>query len=547
MKFLRLGIPAVVLLFSMLPAGSQAPESYHGLLTSRVRSGKLAPSDRLMAYVRDGKLSLGLRDAILLTLAGNSNIQIDETQIEAQKFVLLGAFSPFDPSLQSSLNINRYSSPAYSQLQGVGVSNTATYNSLSQTGQLSYTQTFTTGTSIVAGISSNKSSTNSSFYYFNPFFSSTLNFQFTQPLLRGAGRFANLAPVIIARRSLEQSRASFEAQVNDAVVQVVGQYWNAVQARGALEVQQKSLKLAETSYERDKRALELGALPPLDIYRSESEVAARKVEAIQTAYMLTQAEEALRITIGADQDPRFHSLELDLTEKPEPAGELESIQAETALADAITNRPEMDVAAKALANDETGIRLAHNQLLPNLSLTGFYQSSGLGGNEYSLSTNQLLSPGGFGSSMSQLFGFGYPGYGAAMTLNLPIRNRGGQANLGTALVSRTRDLYGQQQARELIIREVHDAIHQLDEAKLALAAGANSFDLAKKSLASEQRKFELGAETNFFVLDAQTRLAQAELGLLETQVNYQLALASVRHATGTLLEPYHVQILELFK
>jgi len=44
-----------------------------------------------------------------------------------------------------------------------------------------------------------------------------------------------------------------------------------------------------------------------------------------------------------------------------------------------------------------------------------------------------------------------------------------------------------------------------------LAAGTTSFELAQKSLASEQRKFELGAETNFFVLDAQTKLAQAEL------------------------------------
>ena len=92
---------------------------------------------------------------------------------------------------------------------------------------------------------------------------------------------------------------------------------------------------------------------------------------------------------------------------------------------------------------------------------------------------------------------------------------------------------------------MHDAVHQLEEARDALAAGAASFDLAQKTLASEQRKFELGAETNFFVLDAQTRLAQAELILLQTQVNYRIALAAVGHSTGDLLGPYHVQIAEL--
>lgn len=101
--------------------------------------------------------------------------------------------------------------------------------------------------------------------------------------------------------------------------------------------------------------------------------------------------------------------------------------------------------------------------------------------------------------------------------------------------------------REQITREVRNAVHQLEEARLALTAGTTSFELAQKSLASEQRKFELGAETNFFVLDAQTKLAQAELTLLQTQVNYRIAQAAVGHSTGDLLSPYRVQIADLSK
>jgi outer membrane protein TolC len=407
----------------------------------------------------------------------------------------------------------------------VGLSGNVTLNSLTQAGLVSYTQTFSPGTNIVASISTNKFSTNSSYNYFNPYYSSALNFQFTQPLLKGAGRFANTALIKIARRSLQQSRSTFEAEVNDTVLLVISQYWNAVEAQGALDVQQKSMKLAEASYQRDKRSLELGALPPLDIYRSQSEVAARKVEVIQAAY----------------------ASELKLTEKPETTGELEKIDTEWALAQALSQRPELDVVKASLDNDETSIRLAHNQLEPNLQLQGFYQTSGLGGNQYNLLTGQLIAAGGFGSSMSQLFGFGYPGYGGTLSLTLPIKNRGGQANLGSALVSRTRDLYTGGQVREQITQQVRNAVYQLDEARQALTAGTTSFELAQKTLASEQRKFELGAETNFFVLDAQTRLAQAELILLQTQVNYRIAVAAVGHSTGDLLGPYHVQIAELSK
>src|ERR1017187_6918639 len=63
--------------------------------------------------------------------------------------------------------------------------------------------------------------------------------------------------------------------------------------------------------------------------------------------------------------------------------------------------------------------------------------------------------------------------------------------------------------------------------------------------AEYMRKYDLGSETIFFVLEAQTELAGAKLGLLQAEINYQLAVADVDHATGELLEPYHVQIAEL--
>jgi outer membrane protein len=547
MRFTRLTFSLLFALVAFLPAAAQSPESYRGMLTARVRADKLPPPAHLADYVQDGKLKLSLRDAILLALENNSNVQIEETQVETQKFNLLGQFQPFDPIVQSALNINRSSSPAYSELQGVGLSATSTFDSLTQFGTASYTQTFVPGTNIYASLSSTKSSVNNSFYYFNPNFSSQLVIQITQPLLKGGGRFANTALIRIARRSLVQSRAVFEAEVNDAVLQVVNYYWNAVQARGALDVQQKSMKLAEASYDRDKRSLELGALPPLDIYRSQSEVAARKVGVIQSALSLTQAEEALRLAIGADRDPQLSRLGFDLTEDPQTGGDLATIDVDTAVAKALSERPEIEVAKDSLANDADAIRLAHNQMEPNLSLQGLYQSNGLGGNQYNLNTGQLIAPGGFGTSMSQLFGFGYPGYGGQLQLTLPLRNRGAKSALGNALVSRTRDLYGEGQTREQITREVHDAVHQLEEAKDALAAGAVSFDLAQKTLTSEQRKFELGTETNYFVLDAQTKLAAAELTLLQTEINYRVALAEVGHSTGDLLTPYHVKIAELSK
>src|ERR1700733_7749736 len=395
MGLFRIAMSCLLMLVATLPAEAQSPESYSALLTSRVKSGKLSPPAHVQDYVIDGKLHLRLEDAVRLALENNSNIRIQETQVEARKFSLLGAYAPFDPLIQSSANINRVSFSGYTQLQGVG-NTSAPLNTLSQTVQASYTQTFITGTNIFASLSSNRTSTNSSFYFLNPYVNSTVTLQFTQPLLRNAGRFATTAPLIIARRALQQSRASFEAQVNDAILEVVTEYWTVVQARGSFDVEQRSLALAESSYQHDKRALELGALPPLDIYRSQSEVAAPRPQGLQSEYALKQAQEAFRFTIGVDQDPTLAALELDLVEKPEPEGEIETIDAAEVMRKALSARPEIAAANDAVANDETSIRLAHNALKPDLSLTGLYQSSGIGGNKYNLNTGELLATGVLG-------------------------------------------------------------------------------------------------------------------------------------------------------
>jgi outer membrane protein len=545
MKFYRVGACCLVLLLSILPLRAQNRENYRRLLSSQVASSSLPGPQHLRDYVSDGKLRLSLHDAVVLTLENNSAVQVQEAQVETDKFALLHTYQPFDPQLQTVFDVRRYSYAGTNQLQGVGVSGNGTLNSLTQSTQINYTQTFQTGTNILVGLGSAKNSTNNAFYFLNPYFGSTLNLQFTQPLLRNHWRFANRAPLIIARRVLQQSRASFEAQVSDAILQVVTQYWVAVEARGDLEVERRSLEAADVSYQRDKRALELGALPPLDIYRSESEVASRRVQMIQGEYALKEAEDALRVTIGANQDPYSRALDLDLTEKPDPGGELRSTDAATALKEAQAQRPEFVAARYALDNDETSIGLARNHLEPDLSLTGFYQSSGLGGNQFSLTTGQLISQGGLGSSFSQLFGFRFPGYGATLTLNLPLKSRAAEAELGTALVSRHRDMYSAQRVREQVMLDVSNSIHQLERAKLTLAAGKTALDLAQKALAAEQRKYELGAQTIFFVLDAQTRLAQSESNLLQAQISYQIAVAAVDHATGGLLQPYHVEVAEL--
>jgi outer membrane protein len=539
MRHSRLGLVVCLFIIFTLPLWAQK-ESFSNYATAQLRSDKLGTPEHLRTYVVEGKLRLSLRDAVTIALENNTEVRIRQTTVQSSRFSLLGAHGPFDPVVSSVDNITSTTYPPYSFLQDPGSSN-ANYKSTTKNLQFNYSQLFETGTTLEGGFTSSVNSSNSSFYLFNPYTFSTLTFQAAQSLLRNAWFTANRAPLIIARRNLEQSRAAFVAEVSNAILQAVNQYWAVVQATETLNVVRASMEAAEATYKRDKRALELGALPPLDIYRSESQVASRRVQVIQSEYALKQAEEALRLIIGANQDPYFQALDLELTETPDPGNQLRTIDAGTALQSAFGKRPEFEAARAALAKDESQIRLARNHLLPQLDLMLSYASNGVGGNSGINDAGLPVSS----SWINQMFRFGYPAYTAQLTLNLPVKNRTAQAEMGSALVSRRGDLYSERLVKEQVTLDVRNAVHQLEQAKLSIAASKEALDLAQKTMAAEQRKYQLGSGTIFFVLEAQTELATAQQTLLQSEVGYQMAIAAVDHATGELLEPYHVQIAEL--
>jgi|CZLA01.1.fsa_nt_gi outer membrane protein TolC len=217
---------------SILPAQTaHQRETFRGLTDPQTVSDTLPGPKYMKEHVVDGKLRLTLQDAVVLTLVNNSNVRIQELNIEAAKYGLLGAHSPFDPLVQSSFNAQRSISQASTDLSGVPKQGVP-LSTLNQFTQVSYSQTIETGTNFQTNFNVTKLSSNSTNNFINPSISSFLSFQFTQPLLRNRWLFANRAPLVIARRNLRGSRAMFEVQVSNTIQLVVAQYWNVVQARG---------------------------------------------------------------------------------------------------------------------------------------------------------------------------------------------------------------------------------------------------------------------------------------------------------------------------
>jgi outer membrane protein TolC len=113
------------------------------------------------------------------------------------------------------------------------------------------------------------------------------------------------------------------------------------------------------------------------------------------------------------------------------------------------------------------------------------------------------------------------------------------------MVARRRTQYEVREQEENITFQVASAVHQLEQARVSLDATRAAYELSRKSLEAEERKYQLGAQTIFFVLQAQTELATAEAAVLQAEINYQIARANVDHATGMLLDHYKIEVRKI--
>jgi outer membrane protein len=499
-------------------------------------SVKVSEVQGLPERISDGKLHLDVKSFLELVLKNSTEVQLTRLDVYLAADQIIAVKAPFDPVLGAGFNTLRAVLPQSNQISGA-----QTLSSLTQNSTLAYQQVLPTGQTINAGFAATRSSTNSQFFFLNPSIFGALNFSITQPLFQNRSKIQFYGPLKIARTQLVISSELSQAHIADIIALAAAQYWDAIRARDNIRLQQQTVALAQKSYERDKRALDLGALAEIDIYQSETQVAERNRDLIQSQFAYQTAINGLRRLIGADMTAEMRKTEIVLEDDPSFAPPRSTVASfEESLAKAMQIRPELNAAHRRFYLDDLNARIAQNLLQPRVDLAVQGGSSGLGGNTVPV-TGIFGAPavpisGGLGDALGQSAAFTYPSYGFGLQLTLPFRNSAAQGALSDALVNKVRDRYQERQIRQQIILEVRQAIHAIDLADASIEASRVARDLALKNVEAEQEKYELGSITVFELLDSQNRLASTETALLGAYVGYQQAYISYQRATWTLLD-----------
>lgn len=460
----------------------------------------------------------------------------------------------FDPAVIGSLNWQHLTTPETNQFI-VGASALVSQNTL---GSIGLAKGFSLGTQLSATFNANNQNQNSNRNTINPFTNSNLGLNLDQPLLRGFGIGVNRRYVHIARNDEKISDLLFRQQAIATVAGVIRLYTDLVSLIEDVQVKQETLALSQRLYQDNKEKVEQGTLAPIELVRAQAQVAASRQDLANSDGFELQQELLMKtvLTRRGTADPLLREARIVTTTPIEVPATEDIRPVQDLLADAFSNRPELQEAGLQIANSELYLKGSKNALLPQVDIIASAQNNGLAGslNPLSTSTSSSLTStpndtfiGGFGSALGQIFRRNYPTYAVGVQFNLPIHNRIAEGDYVRDEIQLRQTQVRQQQLENQVRLEVEGSLIALQRARAAYDAAVEARSLQEQSLQIEMEKYQNGISTPFLVQQYQSYVAQARSTEVSARGTYAKAKTQVERAVGMTLQNHNISVDEVMR
>lgn len=446
--------------------------------------------------------------------AAVTNTSIDEAQ------------GRFDPTLgiqntwtQAETPQGIFTDPTQTTSQIVG-SRTESYNF-----DASLAKTTATGGTASLNINANPTFTQPGNFPLNPNSPSSVDLRYTQPLLRGAGARANLAPIVIARIDTERSYFQFKDSVQELVRGVVEAYWSIVFARTDVWAREQQVRQTEFALELAETGFRVGTVNVSEVAQARTALANFRVNLLNARANLLQNEAALRNLLGfppydTEQiipvtPPLTDQLELDWTQILELAEQF---------------RPDLIELKLILEADQQRLYQAQNNALPQLDAVALYRWNGLQG-EMPIGGTVASEPGQFTDWV------------LGVNFSVPLGLRQSRAVLRSQQLIISRDRANLEQGLHAAAHELALTLRNLSQYYEQYQAYTELREAAELNVRVQLARFP--AFTNFLpVLQAITDWGNGVSFQAQTLLLYNTELITLERRTGTILETHGIRFYE---
>src|SRR5215510_3619424 len=514
-------------------------------------------------------LALTLFDSVRMALEQNREIEVERLNVRQAEYDLFSAKGANDVYLGALSFYEHRNEPVGSVLAG-GPNGSLTTQSLNY--DFSAQQLMPTGAQWTAAFTNLRTNGNSVFASLNPQYSSAINIQIRQPILRNFSIDDARRRIRIANRALDLSDSQFRQKAIEIIARVQRSYWDLVFTLRDVQIQRESVDLAKNQLERNRRMVNEGTLAPIELVSVETELEKRNENLLSAIELVTRAENALKQLILGERESSSWNQPIIPTDSPD-LGDV-SYNLSDAVAAAFANRPEL--AQNNLRQESNKIEVNNfaNQTKPQLDLIASYTTTGLSGtpaslgNPFSSTTTLLLDRvnvlsglagipavvipptgglppflnGGYFQSLQNLFSNDFRTFRFGVAFNFPLKNRLAEGQLGR-VVAEGRKIGAQRKTLEQNIEvEVRNAVQAVETARLRVDTAKASREAAAKQSESEQRRFQAGLSTTYFVLERQNNLSSAQGRELKAMTDYSKAISELQRVMGTTLTSTNVEM-----
>ncbi len=463
---------------------------------------------------------LSVTDAVQLALEQNADLEVVRLTPQLQDLGVSQARAAWAPSITSLVQGDNRNSPPNSFLSGgqTKVTNTQALYNFGLTSALPWY-----GSSYRVGWDNYRSTTNNQFANFSPQTGSTLSLNFTQPLLRNFKIDGNRQQLQVSRKNREISDVQVREAVASTTRSVKNAYWDLVFAINSLDVQRQSLDLAQRSLKENRARVEIGTMAPIDIVQAEAEVAQREEAVIVAEAAIARAEDQLRALIYGEHAAEQWAARLVPTDAATFTPVAVDLQA--AVQQALDARTDLQQAQKTIEANDISIRYLRNQIMPDLNASVDYGATGIGGSQFIRGAGfpgpvigSVNRP--FTDVLGDIVRSDFPTWTFALQLSYPLGNSSADVSLARAKLQNQQSLKQLNSSKIRVATEVRETARTVTTNAKRVDATRSSRALAEKRLEAEEKKFQAGMTTNFFVLQAQRDLNQARNNELQALIDY---------------------------
>ena len=538
-------------------------------------SNDLPPLNRVGVQTSD-PLPLTVDDAIRRALENNNTIEVTRDDVRFQETQITSLLGSYDPVLTLNPNFSRSSTTGSSATRDFTIDADLSQRIAPGGGnyQVFFNNRRTENAFAQAQVSSGSLTGGTSAIY-----SSSLGARFTQPLLRNFNIDATRRQIKIARKTLEQTDADFRRTATETISQVQRAYWDLVFALRDQQNKTANLDLAKENLRVIEAKIDAGASPPLARAEVATELANRESDVLLAAQQVAISENALKQLLIKDaMSPEWQRTYVP-TDKPEIAPTVMSL--DTAIKDAMENRPELERLKLAREINDLDIKYFKNQTKPQIDLNTTFSLDGLarGGTNQSFTQNFFTSGqdlslfaainqtrtdlglpvltepppivipagasylyGGFDRSLANIFRTDAPNFSVGVTISFPFGNRTAKANLAGAKI-RENQLATQTRSQEqIVLVDVRNAVQAVETARQRIFSARRARENAEIQLDGERKLFDSGRSNTFLLFQRENALTNARNAEIRAETDYSKAVSDLQRVTSTTFEANNITV-----